>query len=327
MNQPLLEVQDLRVVFRSEGRRLPAVDGVSFRLAPGETLGLVGESGSGKSLTALALIGLLPQHGVECSGRIRFEGRDLDQMNESERRRLRGASIAMIFQEPATALNPVFTVGDQIAEVFVQHRGLGRAAALEQAVEMLRLVGIPAPERRLNDYPHQMSGGMRQRVMISIALACEPRLLIADEPTTALDVTIQAQVLELLRELKERLGLSVILITHSLGVVAEFVDRVAVMYGGRIVEEAAVADLFANPLHPYTQGLLASIPPIDEQVVELHAIPGSVPPLHEMPAGCHFHPRCPLAIEECARVEPQLRTVALRRQAACHRVAGQGATG
>ena len=327
MSQPLLDVEDLRVVFRNEGRRLAAVDGVSFRLAQGETLGLVGESGSGKSLTALALIGLLPQEGVECSGQIRFEGRDLGRMNETERRRLRGASIAMIFQEPATALNPVFTVGEQIAEVFMQHRGLSRATALERAVDMLRLVGIPAPERRLMDYPHQLSGGMRQRVMISIALACEPRLLIADEPTTALDVTIQAQVLDLLRELKDRLGLSVILITHSLGVVAEFVDRVAVMYGGRIVEEAAVDDLFARPLHPYTQGLLASIPPIDGEVRQLRAIPGSVPALHEMPAGCRFHPRCPRVSEECLSVEPQTRMVAPRHLATCHRIESRGEPG
>ena len=322
--EPLVDVRDLRVAFRSEGQSLAAVDGVSFQLAPGETLGIVGESGSGKSLTALAMIGLLPKGGVEVSGSIRYDGRDLQRLPESELRRLRGSAIAMIFQEPATALNPVFTVGDQIAETFMQHRSVTRREAMERAVEMLRLVGISAPERRLNDYPHQMSGGMRQRVMISIALACEPKLLIADEPTTALDVTIQAQVLDLLRELKGRLGLSVILITHSLGVVAEFVDRIAVMYAGRIVEEARTADLFDHPRHPYTQGLLASIPPIDEEIPRLHAINGTVPPLANMPAGCRFHPRCPVAIDECRRIDPPLRRVSEHRQVACHLVAGQG---
>jgi len=321
---PLLSVQDLRIAFRSQGCRLAAVDGVSFDLAAGETLGIVGESGSGKSLTALAIIGLLPKGGVELSGNIRYDGHKLHQMPEAELQRLRGNSIAMIFQEPATALNPVFTIGDQIAEVFMQHRYASRREALDRAVDMLRLVGIPAPERRLSDYPHQMSGGMRQRVMISIALACEPKLLIADEPTTALDVTIQAQVLDLLRELKDRLGLSVILITHSLGVVAEFVDRVAVMYAGRIVEEAPTADLFEKPLHPYTQGLLASIPPIDDEVPRLHSIVGTVPPLHQLPAGCRFHPRCPVAIEECRHIDPPLRRVSPRRQAACHLVRAEG---
>ena len=324
MTEPLLDVRDLRVAFRSEGRSLAAVDGVSFQLAPGETLGIVGESGSGKSLTALAIIGLLPKGGVEVSGSIRYAGHDLHRMPEAEMQRLRGNAMAMIFQEPATALNPVFTIGDQIAEVFMQHRKATRRDALERAVEMLRLVGIPAPERRISDYPHQMSGGMRQRVMISIALACEPNLLIADEPTTALDVTIQAQVLDLLRELKGRLGLSVILITHSLGVVAEFADRVAVMYAGRIVEEAPIADLFANPLHPYTRGLLESIPPIDEEIPRLHAIRGTVPQLQDMPAGCRFQPRCPVSIEQCRRIDPRLRRVSPGRQAACHLVAVEG---
>ena len=314
----LLEVEDLRIAFRSDGRRLAAVDGVSFSLAAGETLGIVGESGSGKSLTALALIGLLPKEGVEVSGAIRFDGRDLRTLGEPALRRLRGNALGMIFQEPMTALNPVFTIGDQIAEVFVQHRGLSRREARARAVDMLRLVGIPAPERRAGDYPHQLSGGMRQRAMISLALACEPQLLIADEPTTALDVTIQAQVLHLLRELKDRLGLSVILITHSLGVVAEFVDRVAVMYAGRIVEEASTADIFARPLHPYTRGLLASIPPIDEDVARLTPIAGTVPPLDAMPAGCRFRPRCPVAIETCATIDPASRSVGAGRRVACH---------
>ncbi|MGE0716474.1 MAG: ABC transporter ATP-binding protein [Alphaproteobacteria bacterium] len=313
---PLLEVEDLRIAFSADGRPLPAVDGISFTLAPGETLGIVGESGSGKSLTALALMGLLPA-GVAVSGAVRFEGRDLTRLAEAERRRIRGNRIAMIFQEPMTALNPVFTIGEQIAEVFRQHRGLKRAEARAEAVEMLRLVGIPAPERRAGDYPHQLSGGMRQRAMISIALACQPRLLIADEPTTALDVTIQAQVLDLLRELRDRLGLALILITHSLGVVAEIADRVSVMYAGRIVEEGPTADLFARPRHPYTAGLLAGIPPIDEDVVRLTPIAGTVPPLHAMPAGCRFQPRCPSAVARCRAEDPVLRSLAPRQRAAC----------
>ena len=326
MNAPLLEVEDLRVAFRSEGRSLAAVDGVSFRLAPGETLGIVGESGSGKSLTALAILGLLPTGGVDTSGRISFDGRRLDGLSEAGMQRLRGNAMSMIFQEPATALNPVFTVGEQIAEVYRQHRNVSPREAMERALEMLKLVGIPSPERRLRDYPHQMSGGMRQRVMISIALACEPRLLIADEPTTALDVTIQAQVLDLLRELKARLGLSVILITHSLGVVAEFVDRVAVMYAGRIVEEAPTAELFAQPLHPYTKALLASIPPIDEEIATLQSIPGTVPPLGDMPVGCRFHPRCPAATNVCRLSPPLLLPVQPDHRVACFLVSPAGAS-
>ncbi len=320
MNGPLLEVDDLRISFRSDGHKLAAVDGVSFQVATGETVGIVGESGSGKSLTALAIMGLLPTVGVEMAGHIRYDGQDLGKLPEAARERLRGNAMAMIFQEPATALNPVFTVGEQIAEVFMQHRRMPRREALERAVEMLKLVGIPAPERRLHDYPHQMSGGMRQRVMISMALACEPKLLIADEPTTALDVTIQAQVLHLLRELKDRLNLSVILITHSLGVVAEFADRAIVMYGGRVVEDAPTAELFEAPLHPYTKGLLASIPPIDDEIERLHAIPGAVPPLKDMPSGCRFHPRCAAAVERCRQADPALLGMGPRRRVACHLV-------
>ncbi|PZN06662.1 MAG: dipeptide ABC transporter ATP-binding protein DppD, partial [Bacillota bacterium] len=295
----------------------------------GETLAVVGESGCGKSVTALSIMRLIPSPpGRIEAGEILFEGRDLLRLPEEEMRHIRGNEISMIFQEPMTSLNPVFTVGDQIAEVFMLHRGMGRREALEQAVEMLRHVGIPAPERRVREYPHQMSGGMRQRVMIAMALACHPKLLIADEPTTALDVTIQAQILDLMRRLKEELGMAILLITHDLGVVAEMAERVVVMYAGRVVEEGDVYSVFRNPVHPYTEGLLRSIPRLDEDRERLPAIEGTVPSPGQMPRGCPFHPRCPYATDTCREVEPRLEQLGEGRYAACHlaaeRLAGEG---
>ncbi|MBR0669642.1 ABC transporter ATP-binding protein [Neoroseomonas soli] len=298
---PVLQVEDLSVRFRTRGGEIAAVSGVSFAVRPGETLAVVGESGSGKSVTSLALMRLLPPGAaVTVTGRVGLRGKDgrmLDVLTlpEPEMRGVRGDAIAMVFQEPMTSLNPVKPVGEQIAEAIRLHRGLDRRAATEEVVRLLDLVGIPAPRQRLASYPHHLSGGMRQRVMIAMALSCEPAVLIADEPTTALDVTIQAQILDLLRRLQERTGMAVVFITHNLGVVAEIADRVMVMYGGRVVEQADVRPLFARPLMPYTVGLLRSVPRLDlagRRAGPLPAIPGNVPdPLH-MPEGCGFHPRC-----------------------------------
>ncbi|PZA08716.1 MULTISPECIES: ABC transporter ATP-binding protein [unclassified Meiothermus] len=297
----LLEVKDLKVHFFTDDGVVKAVDGVSFHIDKGETLAVVGESGSGKSVTSLATMRLIPMPpGKIVGGEILFRGKDkvvkdLTKLSEAEMRKIRGNDIAMIFQEPMTSLNPVYTVGDQIAEAIVLHQGKSKKEALEMAADMLDLVGIPEPKKRLSNYPHQMSGGMRQRVMIAMALSCNPSLLIADEPTTALDVTIQAQILELMKKLQDEIGMSILFITHNLGVVAEMADRVVVMYGGRAVEEADVVTTFKKPLMPYTMGLLNSIPRLDraaEHKERLEAIPGNVPnPLH-MPAGCAFHPRC-----------------------------------
>ena len=297
----VLEVEDLSVRFRTRGGEIAAVSGVSFDVRPGETLAVVGESGSGKSVTSLALMRLLPRNaGCTITGRVRLRGRDgqaLDVLDlpEPEMRQVRGGAIAMVFQEPMTSLNPVKPVGEQIAEAIRLHRGLDRRAATEEVVRLLDLVGIPAPRQRLASYPHHLSGGMRQRVMIAMALSCEPSVLIADEPTTALDVTIQAQILDLLRRLQERTGMAVVFITHNLGVVAEVAHRVMVMYGGRVVEKADVRPLFARPLMPYTAGLMRSVPRLDlagRRAGPLPAIPGNVPdPLHP-PPGCGFHPRC-----------------------------------
>ncbi len=304
---PLLEVRDLRTYFHGEEGVARAVDGVSFSVEKGEVLGIVGESGSGKSVTALSLLRLVasPPGEIMKGSSVRFDGRELLDLSTREMRAVRGNDIAMIFQEPMTSLNPVYTVGDQIAEAVRLHRDVSKKDARRQAVEMLRLVGIPSPEERVDVYPHQLSGGQRQRVMIAIALSCEPDLLIADEPTTALDVTIQAQILELVASLRERLGMAVILITHDLGVVAEVCDRVIVMYGGQVVEHGTVEQIFADPRHPYTQGLLRAIPRLGSQEAgELAVIPGRVPPPTAWPQGCRFRGRCPYEFEKCPEHPP-----------------------
>jgi peptide/nickel transport system ATP-binding protein len=314
----LLEVEDLAVTFSGDEGQVRAVDGVSFALARGETLGVVGESGCGKSVTALAIMGLLPRRGARRQGRVRFDGTDIMQAGRAALGDLRGARLAMIFQEPMTSLNPAFTVGDQIVEAILRHgKAPGRAAARARAVEMLRRVRIPAPERRVRDYPHKLSGGMRQRVMIAMALACDPELLIADEPTTALDVTIQAQVLDLMRRLRAETRAAIMLITHDLGVVAEMADRVIVMYAGQIVEEAPVGAVFARPEHPYTVGLLGSIPRLDRTRGRLPAIEGTVPSPHAMPLGCRFAPRCPFADARCREQPPPLKPVRADHLARC----------
>ncbi|WP_374447085.1 ABC transporter ATP-binding protein [Stella sp.] len=310
MTDPLLRVEDLRVVFGRGPSEQVAVDGVGFHVGAGETFGIVGESGSGKSLTALALLRLVPSPpGRIAGGRVRFEGKDLVQASEAEMEHIRGARIGMIFQEPMSALNPVFTVGEQVAEALRVHEGLGRAEASARALALLQRVGIADAPRRMRQYPHELSGGMRQRVMIAAALACRPSLLIADEPTTALDVTIQAQILALLRELQREMGMAVILITHDLGVVAQMVDRVMVMYGGRVAEEGTVEQVFGRPSHPYTRLLLESIPSLDHERERLPSIPGMVPTLAEMPPGCRFHPRCPQAMPVCReRIPPAVES-------------------
>ncbi|HEX7122164.1 MAG TPA: ABC transporter ATP-binding protein, partial [Gemmatimonadaceae bacterium] len=317
----LLEVQDLRTWFHTGAGVARAVDGVSFTIDAGQTVGLVGESGCGKSVTALSLLRLIEPPGrIEPGSRVLFDGRDLLALDEERMRRIRGNRIAMVFQEPMTALNPVFTIGDQVAEVARVHAGASRRAAWERAVEMLALVGIPDPRERAKSYPHQLSGGMRQRVLIAMALVMEPRLLIADEPTTALDVTIQAQILELLADLQQRLGLAILLITHDLGVIAEVASRVLVMYGGLIVEEAPVRELFANPRHPYTQGLLAAMPRLGQQRERLMVIPGTVPPPTAWPTGCRFRDRCAFAWDRCEAEAPPLYDVRADHRARCHLV-------
>ena len=300
---PLLSVEQLSTVFDVAGGQLPAVNDVSFHVDPGETLCVVGESGSGKSVTALSIMRLVQRPGRIAGGRILFKGRDLLTLGEREMQKVRGAEIGLIFQEPMTALNPVFTIGNQIEETLAVH-GIARGgAARRQAIELLESVSMPEPARRVREYPHQLSGGLRQRALIALALACNPSLLIADEPTTALDVTIQAQILDLLRDLQKRFQLALLLITHDLGVVAEMADRVAVMYTGRIVEQAAVRDLFRDPRHPYTRGLLASLPG-GAAGSRLQAIQGTVPPLGKLPPGCTFSPRCPSRFEPCDKAVP-----------------------
>ena len=319
--QPLLEVRDLRTSFFTEAGEVRAVDGVSFAVEPGKLMGLVGESGSGKTASVLSVMRLLPESARVVGGAVRFDGRDLLELSEPEMRAVRGAKIAMIFQEPMTSLNPVFTIGSQIGEAVRLHQHTARRETLERTIEALRLVGIADPERRVNDYPHQLSGGMRQRVMIAMALACNPRLLIADEPTTALDVTIQAQILDLIRELQARLGLAVILVTHDLGIVAQYADDVTILYAARVMEQAPSAEMFGNPLNPYTRGLLESIPGADRvHHRRLRAIAGTIPNALHPPSGCRFHPRCPMAIDECAHVEPPLEAKAPQHLAACIRV-------
>ncbi len=320
MNEPLLEVRELQTHFFTDDGVVRAVDGVSYTLGAGETLAVVGESGSGKSVTSLSILRLIPTPpGRIVGGHIRFRGRDLLSLPESEMRAIRGREISMIFQEPMTSLNPVHTCGDQIAEVVRLHEKLGKSEARVRAIEMLKLVGIPSPETRVDEYPHQMSGGMRQRVMIAMALACRPAVLIADEPTTALDVTIQAQILDLLRRLRKELGMAVLLITHDLGVVAETADRVAVMYAGQVVEQGHVRTVFRGTRHPYTAGLLASLPRLGGQTERLRVIPGTVPDPAAFPSGCRFHPRCPVAIDRCRREMPELRVIAEGHTARCFR--------
>jgi peptide/nickel transport system ATP-binding protein/oligopeptide transport system ATP-binding protein len=320
MTEPLLSIEGLRTTFRAHGGEIAAVDGVDLAVARGRTLGVVGESGCGKSVLSLSIMRLVPAPGRIAAGRVRFDGRDLLSLPAAAMRDVRGNRIAMIFQEPMTSLNPVFTVGDQITEAMRAHDRTASSGALRsRAVEALRRVRIPAPARRFEEYPHQMSGGMRQRVMIAMALACAPDLLIADEPTTALDVTVQAQILDLLRELQAQTGMAIILITHDLGVVAEMADEVAVMYAGRIVERAAGAAIFDDPQHPYTLGLLGSIPRVEEDRARLLAIEGAVPPPFALPAGCRFHPRCVFAIPDCAVRDPVLREIASGHRAACIR--------
>jgi oligopeptide/dipeptide ABC transporter ATP-binding protein len=319
--QPLLEVKDLRTSFFTDAGEVRAVDGVSFAVEPGKLMGLVGESGSGKTASVLSIMRLLPERARVIGGAVLFEGRDLLPLSEPEMRAVRGARIAMIFQEPMTSLNPVFTIGSQIGEAVRLHQHTARRETLERTIEALRLVGIADPERRVNDYPHQLSGGMRQRVMIAMALACEPKLLIADEPTTALDVTIQAQILDLIRELQMRLKLAVILVTHDLGVVAQYADDVTILYAARVMEQAASSELFRNPLNPYTRGLLESIPGADgHRHPRLRAIAGTIPSALHPPSGCRFHPRCPMAVDECARVDPPLVAKAPQHLVACIRV-------
>ena len=316
----LLDVRALKTFFQVEGGEFPAVDGISFSIDPGRTLGIVGESGCGKSVTALSIMGLVPRPpGRIAGGEILFDGVDLLQLSAAALRELRGNRISMIFQEPMTSLNPVLTVGEQITEGILRHRTMSRDAAKELAIGMLRMVHISSPEERFGDYPHRLSGGMRQRVMVAMALACKPKLLIADEPTTALDVTIQAQILDLMRTLREETGTAIILITHDLGVVAELADDVAVMYAGRIVERATVAALFAEPQHPYTVGLLGSIPRLDIEQDRLAAIEGQVPNPLAPVTGCRFHPRCPFVIERCRHEDPPLIDLGNGHESACWR--------
>jgi len=313
----LLSIRSLTTAFDLDGRTVPAVNDISFDVRAGETLSLVGESGSGKSVTALSILRLVQPPGRIVGGSILFRDRDLLTLPEAEMRRVRGAEIALIFQEPMTALNPVLTVGDQIAEALLVHGKASRIQARQRAIELLDAVRLADPARRVRDYPHQLSGGMRQRILIAIALACRPALLIADEPTTALDVTIQAEILDLLREMKARFNLSLLLITHDLGVVAETADRVAVMYAGRIVEQAPVREIFRAPQHPYTQGLLASIPGATPGT-RLHAIEGTVPDIGALPPGCAFGPRCPRHFERCDTAPPPFFDVGIEHQARCY---------
>jgi peptide/nickel transport system ATP-binding protein/oligopeptide transport system ATP-binding protein len=319
---PLLEVTNLTTVFTTSRGEIPAAEDISFRLDEGEILGIVGESGSGKSVTALTIMGLLPQPPARvAAGEVRFEGDVLTGLPDSRMRRIRGPGMAMVFQEPMTSLNPVFTIGEQVMETIRAHERLSRRSLYRRALEMLQRVGIPAAARRMSDYPHQLSGGQRQRVMLAIALACRPRLLIADEPTTALDVTIQAQILDLLMDLRDELGMAIIIITHNMGVVAETADRVVVMYAGRIVEEAPVGRLFDHPLHPYTRGLLDCVPSLEHDHARLVAIEGTLPDPARRPAGCCFIPRCRYAVAACASTVPPLAEFATAHTAACLRVA------
>ncbi len=319
MTEPLLELKRLAVSFATDDGTVRAVDGIDLALQRGRTLGLVGESGCGKSVTSLAVMGLLPPENSKVSGEVHFEGRDLLKIPRAELRDLRGARLAMIFQEPMTSLNPSYTIGNQIIEAIRRHQGLNAADARARAIDMLRLVHIPTPEKRIDDYPHKLSGGQRQRAMIAMALACGPQLLIADEPTTALDVTIQAQILDLMRGLRRDTGTAIILITHDLGVVAEMADDVAVMYAGQIVERAPVEALFARPEHPYTVGLLGSIPKLDQKRESLPSIEGRVPDMAHPPEGCRFAARCPFVEPACREAVPPLVEVTPGHLSRCRR--------
>jgi peptide/nickel transport system ATP-binding protein len=315
----LLEVRDLKTYFFTEDKVAKAVDGVSFDVYKGETVAIVGESGSGKSVTSLSIMRLIPQPpGKIVEGSIIFDGKNLLELNERQMTRVRGNDMAMIFQEPMTSLNPVFTIGNQIAEAVTRHHGLKKAEAYERAVQLLKLVGFPRAEDTVHEYPHQLSGGMRQRAMIAMSMSCDPKLLIADEPTTALDVTIQAQILDLMIDVKNKFNSSILLITHDLGVVAEIADRVLVMYGGQVVEETTVDRLFENTMHPYTVGLLGSIPKIEEERDRLEQIPGSVPPAHNFPKGCRFADRCSKAMPHCTEAPPQLIEVEPGHKVRCY---------
>ncbi|NLY76328.1 MAG: ABC transporter ATP-binding protein [Firmicutes bacterium] len=317
-NEVLLEVKNLKTHLYTDEGVIPAVDGVSFTVRRGHTLGIVGESGCGKSITSLSIMRLVPvPPGRYVDGEIIFEGENLLTKSEAEMRQIRGKDISMIFQEPMTSLNPALTIGDQIIETIMVHQQLAKGEARQKAVSMLRLVGIPSSERRIDDYPHQLSGGMQQRVMIAMALSCNPKLLIADEPTTALDVTIQAQILDLMLKLKNELQTSIMIITHDLGVIAEIADEVVVMYAGKIVEKADVKTIFEEPLHPYTIGLLGSVPKLHEEQEQLQTIEGVVPNFMDMPVGCRFHPRCSFARDICQMIEPPFVRIRNEHQVSC----------
>lgn len=318
MSEQLLSVRNLKTHYFTQDGVVRAVDGVDFDIERGKILGIVGESGCGKSQSVLSVMGLIPKPpGKIVDGEIIFEGKDLVKATEAEMRSIRGNDISMIFQEPMTSLNPVFTIGNQIMEVIMLHQKLNKRDAKAKAIEMLELVGIPAPDKRVDEYPHQLSGGMRQRVMIAMALSCNPKLLIADEPTTALDVTIQAQILDLMKQLQNDIGMAIALITHDLGVIAEVVERVVVMYAGKIVEEAPVGELFSKPLHPYTLGLLGSIPAIDKKTDRLKVIPGIVPNPMNLPPGCRFNPRCEYVMDICRKQEPEIKKVGKDHSVRC----------
>ncbi len=315
--EPILKVENLKTYFHTEDGIVKAVDGVSFELYEGETLGIVGESGSGKSVTSLTVMRLLDEKARIEGGKVIFNGKNLLELSEQEMQKIRGNDIAMIFQEPMVALNPVYTIGDQIMEAIILHQEVKESEARKITIELLRKVGIPEPEKRIDQYPHQLSGGMRQRAMIAMALSCKPSILIADEPTTALDVTIQAQILDLMKELQQEYGMALIMITHDMGVIAEVADRVAVMYAGKVVEYGEVEEIFTKPKHPYTYALLSSIPRLDVEQQKLKSIPGNVPDPLNFPPGCRFHPRCEFAQEKCKEEIPELVEVKERHLTAC----------
>jgi oligopeptide/dipeptide ABC transporter ATP-binding protein len=317
MPKPLLDIKNLMTHFTSKKSVLPAVKGISFTVEQGETVCIVGESGCGKSITALSVMGLLPKNASIASGSIDFNGTELTKLSNEEMRKIRGNNISMIFQEPMTALNPVFSVGFQLREVLINHMNISKREAHKRGIQLLKQVEISSPEKRMHQFPHELSGGMRQRVMIAMALACNPDLLIADEPTTALDVTIQAQILELIQDLKEKFNMSVVLITHDMGVVAQVADRVIVMYAGEIIEEGDVESIFNNPQHPYTEGLLQSVPHVDAETVTLEPIPGSLPNLNDKITGCAFHPRCKYVMEKCKKEKPSSFTMIPHHKTTC----------